>query len=65
MIIRNEVTAKWWVAYNEDKSVVHYGKTEVGYETVSGQPLYEIFDTELAYNNRLVELNIKIDFNII
>ena len=61
MIIRNEVTAKWWVAYNEDKSIIHYGKTGVGQTTKTGQPIFEVFDTEQAYVNRLIELNINIE----
>jgi hypothetical protein len=61
MIIRNEVTTKWWIVYGEDKSVIHYGVTEVGSETSSGQPSYEIFDTEQEYLNKLTELNINIE----
>jgi hypothetical protein len=61
MIIRNEITTKWWIAYNEDKSVVHNGVTEVGSETSSGQPSYEIFDNEQDYLNRLIELNINLE----
>ena len=61
MVITNETTTKWWVAYNEDKSVIHNGVTEIGMETISGQPLYEIFDTEGDYLIRLAELNITIE----
>ena len=63
--ITAEITEKWWVAYNEDKSIIHYGQTGVGQTTKTGQPIFEVFDTELECNNRLVELNINIDFNII
>jgi len=59
MIIRNEITKKWWIAYNEDKSILHKGVTEIGSETVSGQPLHEIFNTEQEYLDRLIELNIE------
>ena len=61
MIIRNELTTKWWIVYGEDKSVIHYGVTEVGSETSSGQPSYEIFNNEQEYLNRLIELNINIE----
>ena len=61
MVIRNEITTKWWIAYNEDKSVVHNGVTEVGSETSFGQPLCETFNNEQDYLNRLIELNINLE----
>jgi hypothetical protein len=61
MEIKNELTTKYWIVYNEDKSVIHYGKTEVGEITTSGQPLSEIFNNEQEYKNRLIELNINIE----
>jgi hypothetical protein len=61
MEIKNEIVEKWWVAYNESKSIIHYGKTEIGQVTVSGQPLFEIFDNELDYSKRLTDLGVNLD----
>jgi len=61
MNIANEIITKYWIAYNEDKNVIHYGVTEVGQQTSSGQPLFEIFDTEEEYLIRLTELNINLE----
>ena len=48
-----ELNDKWWIAYNNDNSVVHYGKTDAPQETETGLPLYQVFDTEESWLNEL------------
>jgi len=55
-----ELNDKWWIAYNNDNTVVHYGKTDAPQVTETGLPLYQIFDTEESW---LTELSNT--FNII
>lgn len=61
MEIKGHTETKWWICYNEGFTTIHYGKTLVGQVTTSGQPNYEIFDTEQEYLDRLNELGIKIE----
>ena len=49
-----ELNDKWWIAYNNDNTIVHYGKTDAPQVTETGLPLYRVFDTEESW---LVELN--------
>jgi hypothetical protein len=60
-----EETKKWWIVYNEDKSVVNYGETEPPQQTESGLPLFQVFDNELNWLDVLLnEFNITIENNI-
>lgn len=43
----------WWIAYNEDKSIVHYGLTEPPQQTDSGLTLKQTFTNELDWLNVL------------
>ncbi len=47
--LKNQTSAKWWVAHNNDFSVIHYGKAEVGQVVSSGQPSLVTYDTEQAW----------------
>lgn len=60
IVIGKETTInKWWIVYNEDKSVVNYGMTEPPQETETGLPLYQVFDNEASWLNVL-----QTDFNV-
>jgi len=60
MNIKGHTETKWWICYNDGQTAIHYGKTEVGQVTTSGQPNHELFNTEQDYLDRLNELGIKI-----
>ena len=61
IVIGKETTInKWWICYNEDKSVVNYGMTEPPQETETGLPFFQVFNTELDWLSVL-----QTDFNII
>ena len=61
IVIGKETTInKWWIVYNEDKSVVNYGMTEPPQETETGLPLYQVFDNEASWLNVL-----QTEFNVI
>ncbi len=47
--LKGHTSAKWWVAHNNDFSVIHYGKAEVGQVVSSGQPILDTYDTEQAW----------------
>jgi len=55
------ITAKYWIVYNEDKSVLHYGENSEGGSTLSGLSNKEEFNNEQDYLNRLIELNINLE----
>jgi hypothetical protein len=60
-----EETKKWWIVYNEDKSVVNYGETEPPQQTETGLPLFQVFDTESEWLDVLLnEFEIIIENNI-
>lgn len=48
----------YWVATSNDLTVVHYGLTEHGMVTTTGQPNLETFDNEADYLARLTELGV-------
>lgn len=61
IVIGKETTInKWWIVYNEGKSVVNYGMTEPPQETETGLPLYQVFDNEASWLNVL-----QTEFNVI
>lgn len=62
MIVIGKETAvnKWWIVYNEDKSVVNYGMTEPPQETETGLPLFQVFDNEAIWLSVL-----QTEFNVI
>lgn len=62
MIVIGKETAvnKWWIVYNEDKSVVNYGMTEPPQETETGLPLFQVFDNEASWLSVL-----QTEFNVI
>ena len=33
----------WWITYNSDKSIIHYGNAPTGTSASSGQPLNDPF----------------------
>jgi hypothetical protein len=46
VVSKEELTDKWWICYNEDKSIVHQGITEAPQQTETGLPLFQVFDNE-------------------
>ena len=61
IVIGKETTVnKWWIVYNEDKSVVNYGMTEPPQETETGLPLFQVFDNEASWLSVL-----QTEFNLI
>ena len=49
----------WWITYNSDKSVIHYGSATTGTSVSSGQPLNDPFYyNEEDWLIRLAELGI-------
>lgn len=53
VVSKEEPNDKWWITYNVDKSIVHYGKTEAPQQTETGLPLFQVFDTEVSWLNEL------------
>lgn len=51
----------YFIARNNNNSIIHYGFAGVGTDLSSGQPIIEIFLIEQEYKNRLIELNINIE----
>ena len=52
----------WWITYNNDKSVIHYGKAETGSGVNSGLPDNDPFYyNEAEWLARLAELGITPD----
>ena len=49
VVSKETETTKWWIVYNEDKSIVHYGMTEPPQETETGLPLSQVFDDEQTW----------------
>jgi hypothetical protein len=44
--IKKPSNTKYWIVHNEDGSVMHMGKTEPNQVTTTGQPMFNIADTE-------------------
>lgn len=49
VVSKEEPNDKWWITYNVDKSIVHYGKTEAPQQTETGLPLFQVFDDEASW----------------
>ena len=47
----------WYIAHN-GLDVVHYGDIEVG-DVVTGQPMFETFDNEPEWRDRLKDLGVE------
>jgi hypothetical protein len=60
VVSKDELTDKWWITYNVEKTVVHYGKTEAPQQTETGLPLFQVFDDEASWLSVL-----DLEFNII
>ena len=48
----------WYIAHNEDLTIIHYGFCPEGTALDSGQPIIEEFDNEADWLIRLDELGI-------
>ena len=48
----------WFIAKNEDNSVIHYGYCPANTELDTGQPIVEEYDNEADWLVRLTELGI-------
>lgn len=48
----------WFIAHNEELTVIHYGFCPKGTALDSGQPIIEEFDNEADWLIRLAELGI-------
>ncbi len=50
----------WWITYNSDKSIIHYGGASAGTSVSSGQPFNDPFYySEEDWLARLAELGIN------
>lgn len=49
VVSKETETTKWWVCYNVEKTIVHYGKTEPPQQTETGLPLSQVFDDEQTW----------------
>lgn len=47
--LKDHTSEKWWVAHNNDFSVIHYGKVKIGQVVSSGQPSLVTYDTEQSW----------------
>lgn len=60
IVIGEEITVnKWWIVYNEDKSITHYGMTKPSQVTETGLSLFQVFNSEIEWLNVL-----QTEFNI-
>lgn len=60
VVSKQELNDKWWITYNAEKTIVHYGKTEAPQQTETGLPLFQVFDNEASWLSVLDS-----EFNII
>ena len=51
-----EPNDKWWIVTNEDKTIVHYGKTEAPQQTETQLPNHKIFDDETSWSTELLNV---------
>ena len=62
VVSRDELNDKWWICYNENKSIVHHGKTQAPQQTETGLPFFQVFDNEESFLIALSnDFNIQID----
>ena len=59
--LENHIVDTWFIAKNENNTVIHYGLCEVGQVTETGQPILETYENESDWLNRLGELEIFIN----
>lgn len=55
--VEKSSAAKWVVAYGADPDIVHFVKVHPGSVCDTGQPSYEIFNTEEEAKARVLELD--------
>jgi len=60
VVSKEELNDKWWICYNNDKTIVHYGKTDAPQQTETGLSLNQVFDDEASWLSVLFN-----DFNIV
>ena len=58
MIVEQNI---WFIAKNNDNSIIHYGFAGAGTDMSVGQPIIETFNNEQDYLNRLIELNVNLE----
>ncbi len=49
VVSKEETNDKWWITYNAEKTIVHYGKTEAPHQTETGLPLFKVFKDESTW----------------
>lgn len=59
--LKDQITETWWIAHNDDYSVIHYGSVEVGQIVTTGQPILDTYSTKDAWKTILAEYNIDPD----
>ncbi len=57
--LKDHTSTKWWITHNNDYSVIHHGKVEVGQIVTSGQQIIDIYDTEQEWLDFLATKNIN------
>jgi len=45
----NEPSARWWIVYNFDKTIVNYGLTSPNQETSTAMEFDQVFDNEIEW----------------
>lgn len=55
------ITTTYWIFYNNEQTIIHYGQTNSNQTTTSGLDNQEIFTEYNLYLERLSELNIDAD----
>lgn len=56
----NEPSDRWWIVYNQSKTIVNYGFTERNQETSTAMEFDQVFDNEGDWLNVLLT-----EFNIV
>lgn len=54
--VKGNTNNVYYIAYNLDKKIFHYGKLDNGSVCTTGQPELESFKTKTSFKNRLGEL---------
>ena len=64
IVAKTEMNEKWWIATNEDNSIVHYGKTDPPQQTETGLPNHSLFNDETSWKTELLNVyGIDVDNN--
>ena len=45
----NEPLERWWIVYNQSKTIVNYGLTEPNQETTTAMEFDQVFDNEAEW----------------